>query len=55
MILEFYLSFTKFAVFKLFDLKHRGILWIFGAEDEDRLAPFEDDKAKMRKFNKFKA
>ena len=34
----------KFADFKLFDLKHRGIQHNFYAESEDRLTPFKGDK-----------
>ena len=49
------MSETKFLVLKLFDLKRRKIFKIFDAEDEVMLSPFEDDKLKRLKFNKFKA
>ena len=38
------MSFNKFSLFKLFDLPFRKIICIFGAEDEGRLTPCEDDK-----------
>ncbi len=46
---------AKYPVFKLFDLKRRKIQLNFNAKDEDRPTPFEDDKLKGSKFNKFKA
>ena len=54
-ILDISLSKTKFLVLKLFDLKRRKIFKIFNAKDEVRLTPYEDDKLKGVKFNKFKA
>ena len=54
-ILEISLSKTKFITLKLFDLKCRKIYNIFNAKDEVRLSPYEDDKLKRLKFNKFKA
>ena len=54
-ILEISLSKTKFLILKLFDLKCRKIYYIFNAKDEVRLSPYEDDKLKRLKFNKFKA
>ncbi len=52
---KFRLILQKFLILKLFDLKCRKIYYIFNAEDEVRLSPYEDDKLKRLKFNKFKA
>ena len=53
--MKFSLSEIKFADFKLFDLKHRGIQHNFYAESEDRLTPFKGDKLKGCELIKFKA
>lgn len=45
----------KSAHLKFFDLKRTKFRVDFGAEDEDRLPPFEDDKLKVPKLIKFKA
>ena len=46
LFLDFLCLISKFSPFKLFDLLLRKIIWIFNAEDEDRLTPFKDDKLK---------
>ena len=55
LFLYFLCTIRKFSILKLFDLKRRKIYKIFDAEDEGMLLPFEDDKLKRLKFNRFKA
>ena len=54
-ILEISLSYPKFLILKLADLKPWEIFKIFDAESAVRLSPYKDDKLKRLEFNRFKA
>ena len=54
-ILEISLSYPKFLILKLADLKPWKIFKIFDAESAVRLSPYKDDKLKRLEFNRFKA
>ena len=54
-ILEISLSYPKFLILKLADLKPWEIFKIFDAESAVRLSPCKDDKLKRLEFNRFKA
>ena len=54
-ILEISLSYPKFLILKLVDLKPWKIFKIFDAESAVRLSPYKDDKLKRLEFNRFKA
>ena len=45
----------KSAIWKFYDLKRMEFWADFGAEDEDRLSPFKNDKLKDAEIPSFKA
>ena len=53
---KFYLCLSsEFSIFKLADPIRRKIIVLWLRKGEVRLAPYENDNAKGRKFNKYRA